>query len=71
MALDRGGGDTISGKNKVAMNHLVTLGFVLLLVALVIALDASLALRAIDRLASEGYTEIENVMTVTNAPIRF
>jgi len=54
------------------MNHLVTLGFVLLLVALVIALDASLALRAIDRLAqSEGYTEIENVMTVTNAPIRF
>jgi len=54
------------------MNHLVTLGFVLLLVALVTALDASLALRAIDRLAqSEGYTEIENVMTVTNAPIRF
>jgi hypothetical protein len=70
--LDRGGGDTISGKNKVAMNHLVTLGFVLLLVGLVIALDASLALRAIDRLAqSEGYTDFQSVMTVTNAPIRF
>jgi len=54
------------------MNHLVTLGFVLLLVALVIALDASLALRAIDRLAqSEGYTDFQSVMTVTNAPIRF
>ena len=53
------------------MNHFVTLGFVLLLVALVLALDGSLALRAIDRLAeSEGYTDIQNV-TVTNAPIRF
>jgi len=53
------------------MNHFVTLGFVVLLVALVVALDASLALRAIDRLAqSEGYTGIQNVMTVTNAPIR-
>ena len=53
------------------MNHLVTLGFALLLVALVVALDGSLALRAIDRLAeSEGYTDIQNV-TVTNAPIRF
>ena len=52
------------------MNHLVTLGFALLLVALVIALDASLALRAIDRLAqSEGYTGIQNVMTVANAPM--
>jgi hypothetical protein len=49
------------------MNHLVTLGFVLLLVALVVALDGSLALRAIDRLAeSEGSTDIQNV-TVTNA----
>src|SRR5690348_10321795 len=36
---------------------------------LVVALDGSLALRAIDRLAqSEGYTDIQNVMTVTNAP---
>jgi len=33
------------------MNHLVTVGFVLLLVALLVALDGSLALRAIDRLA--------------------
>jgi hypothetical protein len=54
------------------MNHLVTLGFWLLLAALGVALDGSLALRAIDRLAqSEGYTDIQNVMTVTNAPIRF
>jgi hypothetical protein len=30
-------GDTISGKNGVAMNHLVTLGFVLLLAAVVVA----------------------------------
>ena len=53
------------------MNHLVTLSFALLLVALVVALDGSLALRAIDRFAeSEGYTDIQNV-TVTNAPIRF
>jgi hypothetical protein len=62
-ALDRARGDTVSGKNKVAMNHLVTLGYVLLLAALVVA-DGSLALRAIDRLArSEGYTDIQNVMT--------
>jgi hypothetical protein len=66
--LDCARGDTISGKNGVAMNHLVTLGFVLLLAALVVALDGSLALRAIDRLAqSEGYTDIQNVMTVMNA----
>jgi hypothetical protein len=53
------------------MNHLVTLGFWLLLAALGVALDGSLALRAIDRLAqSEGYTDIQNVMTVTNVPIR-
>jgi len=53
------------------MNHLVTLSFVLLLAALLVALDGSLALRAIDRLAqSEGYTDIRNVMTVTNATIR-
>ena len=50
------------------MNHLVTLGFVLLLVALAVALDGSLALRAIDRLA-QGYTDIQNAMTVANAPI--
>ena len=41
------------------MNHLVTLGFLLLLAALVIA-DGSHVLRA---------TDIQNVMTVTNAPI--
>jgi hypothetical protein len=65
-------GDTISGKNEVAMNYFVTLGFVVLLVALVVALDGDLALIAIDRLAqSEGYTDIQNVMTVTNPPIRF
>ena len=52
------------------MNHLVTLGW-LLLASLGVALDGSLALRAIDQLAqSEGYTDIQNVMTVTNAPIR-
>ena len=40
------------------MNYPVTLGFGLLLVALGVTLDGSLALRAIDRLAqSEGYTE--------------
>jgi hypothetical protein len=44
----------------------------ILLAAVVVALDGSLALRAIDRLAqSEGYTDIQNVMTVTNAPIQF
>jgi hypothetical protein len=64
--------DAISGKNGVTMNHLVTVGFVLLLAALLVALDGSLALRAIDRLAqSEGYTDIQNVMTVANATIRF
>jgi hypothetical protein len=70
--LDRARGDTISGKNEVAMNYFVTLGFVVLLVALVVALDGDLALIAIDRLAqSEGYTDIQNVMTVANPPIRF
>jgi hypothetical protein len=69
--LGRARGDTIPGKNGVAVNHLVTLGFVLLLAA-VVALDGSLALRAIDRLAqSEGYADIQNVMTVMNAPVRF
>jgi hypothetical protein len=54
------------------MNHLVTLGFVLLLAALVVTLDGSLTLRAIDRLAqSEAYTDTQNLMTVTNAPVRF
>jgi hypothetical protein len=70
--LDRARGDIIPGKNEVAMNYFVTLGFVVLLVALVVALDGELALTAIDRLAqSEGYTDIQNVMTVTNPPIRF
>ena len=71
-ALDRVGGDTISKKSGVAMNPLATLGFLLLLAAILVALDFSLALRAIDRLAqSEGYTDIQNVMTVTNATTRF
>jgi hypothetical protein len=53
------------------MNHLAVLGFLLLLAAILVALDGSLALRAIDRLAqSEGYTDIQNAMTVTNATIR-
>ena len=54
------------------MSYFVTVGFVILLVALVVALDGTLALMAIDRLAqSEAYTDIQNVMTVTNSPIRF
>jgi hypothetical protein len=70
--LDRARGDTISEKNEVAMNRFVILGFVILLVALMVALDGNLALITIDRLAqSEAYTDIQNVMTVTNAPIRF
>ena len=53
------------------MNHPFTLSFLLLLAALAVALDGSLALRTIDRLAqSEGHTDIQSVMTVTNAPIR-
>ena len=52
------------------MNHLFTVGFLLLLTAIAVALDGSLALRTVDRLAqSEAYTGIQNVMT-TNAPIR-
>ena len=54
------------------MNHFVTLGFVLLLasLALVVVLDADLALKAIDRLAlSEGYIDIQSVMTLTDGPI--
>jgi hypothetical protein len=71
-ALDRARCDTISGKNGITINHLVTVGFVLLLAVLLVALDGSLALRAIDWLAqSEGYTDIRNVMTVTNASNRF
>jgi hypothetical protein len=70
--LDRARSDTISEKNEVAMNRFVILGFVILLVGLVVALDGDLALITIDRLAqSEAYTDIQNVMTVTNAPIRF
>jgi hypothetical protein len=71
-ALDRARRDTISEKNVVAMNYLVTLSFVLLLAVLVVALDGSLALRPIDRLAqSEDSTDIQNTMTVTTATIRF
>jgi hypothetical protein len=52
------------------MNHSVTLGFVVLLVALVVALDASLALKAIDRLVqSEVYSDMQSVMTLTDGPI--
>ena len=69
-ALGRGRGVAISGRNVVAMNHFVTFGFVVLLVALVVALDASLALKAIDRLAqSEGYIDIQSVMTLTDGRI--
>jgi len=61
----------ICGKNEVAMNHFI-LAFVLLLVALVVALDGDLALITIDRLAqSEGFTDIQKVMTLPDAPIRF
>jgi hypothetical protein len=68
--LDRGRGVVISGRNEVAMNHSVTLSFVVLLVALMVALDGSLALKAIDRLAqSEGYIDIQSVMTLTDGPI--
>jgi len=47
------------------MNHFVILCFVVLFVALAVTLDASLALRAIDRLAqTEVHTDIQSVMTV-------
>ena len=69
--MDRARGDTISGKNEVAVNHFVTLGFVVLLVALMVTLDGGLALIAIDRLAqSKGYTDIQ-VIPATDLPIRF
>jgi hypothetical protein len=52
------------------MNYFVTFGFAVLLVALVVALDASLALKAIDRLVrSEGYIDVQSVMTLTDGPI--
>ena len=51
------------------MNHLFTVGFLLLLTAVAVTLDGSLALRAIDRLAqSEAHAGIQNVMT--KIPIR-
>jgi hypothetical protein len=57
---------------EMAMNKFVTLGLVLLLVALVFVLDSGLALLAIDRLAqSEGFTDIQKVMPVTDLPNRF
>jgi hypothetical protein len=57
---------------ETVMNDFVTLGFVVLIIALVFALDSGLALIAIDRLAqSEGYTDIQNVMIYTDGPIRF
>jgi len=49
----------------------VTLGFVILLAALGLAIDAGLALIAIDRLAQSDYTDIQNVMTLTDVPSRF
>jgi hypothetical protein len=52
---------------EMAMNQFVTLGFVLLLVALAVALDGALTLRVIERLAqSEGFTDIQSVMTRTD-----
>ena len=52
------------------MNHIVTLGLVLLLV-LGFAIDVGFALLAIDRLAqSEGYTDTQ-VIPATELPIRF
>jgi hypothetical protein len=63
--LDRARSDTISGKNEVAMNRFVILGFVILLVGLVVALDGDLALITIDRLAqSEAYTEVQSVISL-------
>ena len=42
------------------MNYFVTLGFVLLLASLAVALDASLALKHVDQLAqSEAFTDIQ------------
>jgi len=53
------------------VNHFVTLGFVVLLVALMVTLDGGLAIIAIDRLAqSESYTDIQ-VIPATDLPIRF
>ena len=50
----------------------VTLSFVILIAALGLAIDAGFAFIAIDRLAqSEGYTDIQNVMTLTDVPSRF
>ena len=50
----------------------VTLAFVILLAALGLAMDAGFAFIAIDRLAqSEAYTDIQNVMTLTDVPSRF
>ena len=52
------------------MSYFVAVGFVILLVVLVVALDGTLALMAIDRLAqSEGYTDMQSVMTLTHGPI--
>jgi len=54
------------------MNHFVTLGFMFLLAsfALAVVLDAELALRAINRLVqSEVYSDMQNVMTLTDGPI--
>jgi len=58
---------------ETTMKHdFVTLGFVILLAALGLAIDTGFALIAIDRLAqSEGYTDIQNVMTLTDVPSRF
>ena len=56
------------------MNHFATFGFVFLLgsLALAVVLDADLALRAIDRLVqSEVYTDMQNVMILTDVPVRF
>jgi hypothetical protein len=53
-----------------SLPHPSELGCVVLFVALVVALDASLALKAIERLAqSEGYSDIQSAMTLTDGPI--
>ena len=52
---------------EMVMNNFVTLGFVVLIIALVVALDGGLALMVINRLAqSEGYVHIQSVIPLTD-----
>ena len=58
-----------AGRNEVAMSDFVPLGWLVLIVAILVALDSGLALIVIDRLAqSEGFTD---VITITDVPTRF